>query len=714
MTDYKKWDNLTLDSDSDSDGDRPPPPPTAATAALSNTSIEQTFAKATAQFNPKNPTVALRTYLHFLAPLVPTRPPSTNSLPMLPTTTPVAHPSGHLGSPILLRLYLNIATCYTTASNFELAHHYTSAALIIASTTPFSAEPSPLAVLQRSKAFSLSAYVQHKLAEHVLNAATTPATTPAAIARARPYLLRSKGDYQEAMKLGKEAKDDKSVVRWSQSLLEVSELLGSVTDKTTKAHTSILDNDERLLVAMYNEAMTRYKQGQYPAALQCLTQAASKHTPTLNATVNTVMVNCYGVMAKLIADAATGKPAVVAAAGILKDIPTKCPGTKGASRFHRKAALLYMQVKELRLAADEFEKALKGDGVGVGVDAVKKLSQVAQVGKVGKVGEDVEEVYELDREGNMTALGAPESETEEASGRCMAVLSNLISLAGCYASMKAYEKGLLMATQALSLTDATVFEEAATDLSYDDTKLGRITLTLYEVQSDCLAGLKRYDDAFSIASEAADLANKLEEFRRGASMWVSIGHIQKIREEPEKSAVAFNEAGGMLVKCGAFKESGATHFKAATLLQTADVGHALIVASLGKAVEAYKEMKKGEDGRSKGIYEASRALGFAHQSYFDYATNDEVDVENALNAFKDARAVKYDAPAESRARVCMEIGNCGLRRRGEGREGSERNLGAFEEALELYLGLDGDVFKDEVGMAKQGIEQCRKVLRTNC
>jgi hypothetical protein len=182
------------------------------------------------------------------------------------------------------------------------------------------------------------------------------------------------------------------------------------------------------------------------------------------------------------------------------------------------------------------------------------------------------------------------------------------------------------------------------------------------VQSDCLAGARDFAASRAVAEEAAALAEKLGEWARASSMYVSMGHIERVSDRLDEAAAMFGKACEMYERGGEFLMSGATYvarsersgptltptltprfryLKAASFLQkpqAMDLPTArknTIVEMLKKSLAAFKKAPKSAN-RSKGQFDANRALGFCYQSYFDYATNDELDVDAALAAFKDA------------------------------------------------------------------------------
>ncbi|GMI32270.1 hypothetical protein TeGR_g11342 [Tetraparma gracilis] len=767
MTDYSKWDNLESDSDSDSGADAPPPaparvpnpaPPPAPPAPEADleASLSSVFTLAQNQFSSGDAAAALRTYSFFLnscspppefagwspspAPLSPSAPPP---LPPLPASYLTAPPpsSAKIPAPLLLRLYSNLSACHLSLGDLPSALHYAAGATEVVETNGLTQSNLPLdTVLARTKAYHFSGACQLRLAQD-----PPPGTAGAG---PRPLLLRAKEHLKSALhsmsSLGPKEQEKLNASDIEADLRTCASLLNEFLKKASPPLSNPLPPGttaaDRVISGSYQEGMQRYRQGQLSASLECFKFAAEswEKSDRSNPATASLMVLAYSLQAKVTSEIRPSPETVAASAKILEEIDGKCKRAPLSKRrpasLLRKAGLMYQKARRLDDAARCILEALRCLGV-TDVDVVAaRVESGAFDNKRGEVGDEVaggqedarsedarsEDVFELDASGNMTPV---QSESPPPPLNIMSILSNMISLAGIYSAKKEFSKALKIAVAAISVTDTGAYMSATEEEKWSPEKRGLVVLSIYEVQSDCLAGARDFAASRAVAEEAAALAEKLGEWARASSMYVSMGHIERVSDRLDEAAAMFGKACEMYERGGEFLMSGATYLKAASFLQkpqAMDLPTArknTIVEMLKKSLAAFKKAPKSAN-RSKGQFDANRALGFCYQSYFDYATNDELDVDAALAAFKDARdafkAGGDGVPAESRARVCLELGNCCAKRRQEG----DLRLAeiAFEEAAKGYAELGSLIkqnpppYAQELDISRRSLDQVKKML----
>ena len=117
---------------------------------------------------------------------------------------------------------------------------------------------------------------------------------------------------------------------------------------------------------------------------------------------------------------------------------------------------------------------------------------------------------------------SPEGSAWSEPDRLNALISNLTNIAGIECSMKDYRAALTTISRAKAL------------LSYlPPSKTSSLQrLSVVEVQSDCLAGLRTFPPAIELALECVALSKELSLPEREASAHISLGHMHRFSSSP--------------------------------------------------------------------------------------------------------------------------------------------------------------------------------------
>eukprot|EP00520_Triparma_pacifica_P018507 CAMPEP_0118668122 /NCGR_PEP_ID=MMETSP0785-20121206/20174_1 /TAXON_ID=91992 /ORGANISM="Bolidomonas pacifica, Strain CCMP 1866" /LENGTH=338 /DNA_ID=CAMNT_0006562667 /DNA_START=50 /DNA_END=1063 /DNA_ORIENTATION=- len=195
LTDYSKFDNLSL---SDSSDEESPVPPNLPSFSSPNQplSVDAVFESAGDLFNNKQPTLALRTFHKFLNELSSSSSPSSKQQPP-PSTTAKWQPSNHpspimVSSEQLLYLYVNMAAIYYDQRDYGNMFKYAAAGVSVVRNNAYmmrrgsDCSLSLDVILLRSKAFFFAGKANLCSVEGSLESTI------------RPLLLRAKSSFKSA------------------------------------------------------------------------------------------------------------------------------------------------------------------------------------------------------------------------------------------------------------------------------------------------------------------------------------------------------------------------------------------------------------------------------------------------------------------------------------------------------------------------------------